>query len=236
MKIVQPMVVLALIAVLLPCYAVAATTEVALATDEQRSGYTIGQSIGGQLKGAGYPMDRAALFAAIGDVLDGRPSRMSEAELAATTQKIQASMRAGQDAKKAAFKQAAKNNAENGDKVYAEALKQKDVIKTASGLAYQVVTKGTGPCPKATDRVRVNYRGTFTDGTEFDSSYARNSPADFPLNAVIPGWTEGVQLMPVGSKYKFWIPAALAYGPADPASERPTGVLMFEIELLEILK
>lgn len=113
---------------------------------------------------------------------------------------------------------------------------KKGVVETPSGLQYEVMTMGTGPKPEATDMVSVHYHGTLLDGTVFDSSVERGQPAEFQLNQVIPGWTEGVQLMPVGSKFKFFIPSELAYGenPRPGGSIGPNMVLIFEIELLEI--
>ncbi len=122
-----------------------------------------------------------------------------------------------------------------GDQFLAENAKKEGVKTTASGLQYKALKEGTGPKPKATDTVTVNYRGTFIDGKEFDSSYKRNQPATFPLNGVIKGWTEGLQLMPVGSKYMFYIPPALAYGERGyPGAVPPNSVLIFEVELLSI--
>ncbi len=110
-----------------------------------------------------------------------------------------------------------------------------NVQTTASGLQYEVVTEGQGAKPKATDTVLVHYRGTFPDGREFDSSYKRNEPISFPLNGVIAGWTEGLQLMSVGSKYKFTIPPQLAYGTRGAGGViPPNATLLFEVELLEI--
>src|SRR5664279_2030650 len=110
-----------------------------------------------------------------------------------------------------------------------------EVKTTASGLKYEVITEGKGKKPKATDTVLVHYRGTFPDGKEFDSSYKRNEPISFPLNGVIKGWTEGLQLMAVGSKYKFTIPPQLAYGARGmPGAIPPNATLLFEVELLEI--
>jgi FKBP-type peptidyl-prolyl cis-trans isomerase len=110
-----------------------------------------------------------------------------------------------------------------------------DVQKTKSGLQYEVLTEGTGAKPKATDTVLVHYRGTFPDGREFDSSYKRNEPISFPLNGVIAGWTEGLQLMPVGSKYRFTIPPHLGYGARGAGGViPPNATLIFEVELLEI--
>jgi FKBP-type peptidyl-prolyl cis-trans isomerase len=108
------------------------------------------------------------------------------------------------------------------------------VKSTADGLQYEVLTEGKGPKPKASDTVKVNYVGTKVDGTKFDSSYDRGEPATFPLNGVIKGWSEGLQLMPVGSKYRFVIPSELAYGENAPPSIGPNATLIFEVELLDI--
>ncbi|GAL38164.1 FKBP-type peptidyl-prolyl cis-trans isomerase FkpA precursor [Vibrio maritimus] len=121
-----------------------------------------------------------------------------------------------------------------GDDFRAEFAKQEGVTATESGLLYQVETEGTGEQPKDTDTVQVHYKGTLIDGTQFDSSYDRGEPATFPLNRVIPGWTEGVQLMKVGSKYKFVIPPELAYGEQDTPTIPANSTLVFEVELLKI--
>lgn len=113
--------------------------------------------------------------------------------------------------------------------------KKKGVTTTASGLQYEVIAMGDGPKPRATDTVEVHYRGTLLDGTEFDSSYRRGQTATFPLNGVIRGWTEGVQLMPVGSKFRFFIPPELAYGARGAGTAiGPNATLIFEVELLDI--
>lgn len=124
-----------------------------------------------------------------------------------------------------------------GEKFLEENKAKAGVITTESGLQYQVVTEGNGPKPAAEDRVRVHYTGTLLDGTKFDSSYDRGEPTEFPLNGVIRGWTEGIQIMPVGSKYIFWIPSDLAYGDRGAGQDiKPGSTLKFEVELLEIVK
>lgn len=126
--------------------------------------------------------------------------------------------------------------AEKGEEFLKENAKKEGVKTTASGLQYKVIKEGEGKSPKATDTVSVHYRGTLLDGTEFDSSYKRNEPTQFPLNRVIKGWTEGVQLMKEGAKYQFFIPSQLAYGergtPGGPIG--PNETLIFEIELLKV--
>src|SRR5947199_8912186 len=124
-------------------------------------------------------------------------------------------------------------NKTDGAKVLEENKKKEGVKTTASGLQYKAVKEGTGPQPKATDMVTVNYRGTLIDGTEFDSSYKRGQPATFPLNGVIKGWTEAVQLMKVGSKYQLFVPSNLAYGDRAVGPDiTPNSTLIFEVELL----
>ncbi|MDD3079834.1 MAG: FKBP-type peptidyl-prolyl cis-trans isomerase [Paludibacter sp.] len=132
-------------------------------------------------------------------------------------------------------KQYAANKAE-GEKFLAENKAKPGVITTASGLQYEVIKKGNGPVPADTSRVKVNYEGKLLDGTVFDSSYKRNEPAVFGVNQVIKGWTEALKLMPVGSKYKLYIPQELAYGAQDQASIKPFSVLVFDVELLSIEK
>jgi FKBP-type peptidyl-prolyl cis-trans isomerase len=126
-------------------------------------------------------------------------------------------------------------NTEKGEAFLAENAKKEGVKVTASGLQYKVLKEGNGKSPKATDNVQVHYKGTLLDGTEFDSSIKRGEPAEFPLNRVIPGWTEGVQLMKVGDKFQFTIPSALAYGEQGAGGAiGPNSTLIFEVELLAI--
>lgn len=130
----------------------------------------------------------------------------------------------------------AQSAAEKGTQFLAENAKQDGVKTTESGLQFKVIKEGTGKQPKATDTVTVNYKGTHIDGTEFDSSYKRGKPISFPLNGVIKGWTEGVQLMKEGAKYQFFIPSNLAYGasgtPGGPIA--PNETLIFEVELIKV--
>jgi FKBP-type peptidyl-prolyl cis-trans isomerase FkpA len=121
-----------------------------------------------------------------------------------------------------------------GEKYLADNAKKEGVTVTESGLQYEVMVQGDGDMPVATDVVKVHYKGTLLDGTEFDSSYSRDEPTTFPLNRVIAGWTEGLQLMPVGSKYKFTIPSELAYGDRDLGKIPANSTLIFDVELLEI--
>jgi FKBP-type peptidyl-prolyl cis-trans isomerase len=136
----------------------------------------------------------------------------------------------------ASAKQATKAK-EEGDKFLAENKTKEGVITTESGLQYKVVTEGKGVKPTAEDKVKVHYKGTLLDGKVFDSSIERGEPAEFGVGQVIKGWTEGLQLMPVGSKYTFWIPSELAYGERAAGQDiKPNSVLVFEVELLEIVK
>jgi FKBP-type peptidyl-prolyl cis-trans isomerase FklB len=123
-----------------------------------------------------------------------------------------------------------------GQNFLAENAKKEGIITTASGLQYEVIKKGNGPLPKDTDKVKVHYHGTLVDGTVFDSSVDRGQPAEFGVTQVIKGWVEGLQLMPVGSKYKFYIPQELAYGSQSQGQIKPFSTLIFEVELLEIVK
>lgn len=127
------------------------------------------------------------------------------------------------------------DNKKAGEEFLAKNKKRPEVKVTQSGLQYEVLEKGTGASPKATDKVKVHYHGTLIDGTVFDSSVERGEPVEFPLNRVIPGWTEGVQLMKEGAKYKFYIPQELAYGGADKGDIKPYSALIFEVELLEVM-
>lgn len=214
-------------ALMLPWLASAAELE----TQEQKLGYIIGMDIGNSLKQQGTAVDLQALFDAIETIYNGEQPAMSAEEAAAVRQAFVSERRAELEAQQA---QVAAKNAAEGDAFLLENRTKEGVVVTDSGLQYEVMTQGDGPMPVATDRVRVHYRGTLLNGEEFDSSYSRGQPAAFMLNQVIAGWTEGLQLMPVGSKYKFYIPGDLAYGATGNQSIEPNATLIFEVELLGI--
>ena len=158
---------------------------------------------------------------------------MTAEEAAAIRQEYVQKMQAAQQAESTA---AGASNLAEGQKFLADNKGKEGVQTTASGLQYKVLTMGDGAKPAATDTVKVHYSGKLLDGTEFDSSYARNEPISFALNRVIPGWTEGVQLMPIGSKFVFYIAPELGYGEGGGGPIPPNSTLVFEVELLDIEK
>ncbi|MBT8039394.1 MAG: FKBP-type peptidyl-prolyl cis-trans isomerase [Xanthomonadales bacterium] len=202
-----------------------------LETEAQKLGYVFGMEIGNQLKQGGAEIDIDSLTEALRAAYTGGELSLTMEEAAAIRNEYVAARRAEAEAAQAGV---AAKNAADGDKFLLENAQREGVSVTDSGLQYEVLSQGEGPKPAATDTVTVHYRGTLLDGTEFDSSYSRNQEATFGLNQVIPGWTEGLQLMPVGSKYKFFIPSSLAYGPNGPPSIGPNATLIFEVELLGI--
>lgn len=164
---------------------------------------------------------------------DSADTPIPESQMRSIIQNYQSSKREEQMQQN---QQTAQVNNKKGQKFLAENAKKEGVQETSSGLQYKVLEEGSGPTPSASDTVTVQYQGTLLDGTVFDSSYERGEPATFPLNRVIKGWTEGVQLMQEGAKYKFWIPAELAYGnnPRPGGPIEPGQTLIFEVELLEV--
>jgi len=210
----------------------ATTGALALTSEMDKVSYAIGMDIGNSLKGLNEPINRDALFAAVGDQLDSKTPSMKPEDAAAVKQVFFQKIA---EKKKKEREAAAAKNIAAGDAFRAEFAKGEDVKTTESGLMYEVLTEGEGAKPAATDKVTVNYKGTLIDGTEFDSSYKRGTPATFPLNGVITGWTEGVQLMSVGSKFKFVIPPELAYGAREQGPLiGANATLVFEVELLSI--
>lgn len=202
-----------------------------LNTEEQKLGYIIGMDIGKSLRDQKTQVDLDTLTEAIRATYKGEALALTDEEAAAIRKEYVEKRQAEQQAQAAAAGQA---NLAEGQKFLAENLTKEGVQVTQSGLQYKVITQGDGAKPKAEDTVKVHYRGTLLDGTEFDSSYARNQPISFALNRVIAGWTEGVQLMPVGSKYMFYIPSDLAYGEGGGGPIPPNSTLIFEVELLDI--
>jgi FKBP-type peptidyl-prolyl cis-trans isomerase len=203
-----------------------------LETDAQKLGYIIGMDIGKSLKQQGTEIDLDSLFEAIQATYRDEPLAMTPEQAASIREEFIAERRAEAEAERSS--QAAANAAA-GDKFLLENRNVEGVKVTDSGLQYKVIEMGDGAKPAATDTVTVHYRGTLLSGEEFDSSYSRNQPMTFQLDQVIPGWTEGVQLMPVGSKFMFYIPPNLAYGPNGGGPIGPNATLVFEVELLGIV-
>ncbi len=203
-----------------------------LKTDKEKVSYIIGHQIGTDFDRNAVDVDLDKLLLGLKDGKGKKKSQISPDD----SQKVMDSFRKNLQAKaEAKQKEAGDKNSKEGKKFLDENKKKADVKTTPSGLQYQVLTEGKGNNPKATDTVTVHYKGTLLDGTEFDSSYSRKEPASFPLNGVIKGWTEGLQLMKAGSKYKFFIPAELAYGDnGSPPKIGPNSTLIFEVELLSI--
>lgn len=202
--------------------------------EKKRNSTMIGMDIAKSLDPIKDEIDIDALAAAMRASFAGKPTGLTaeEAEQVRTafSQKMQELM-----AKKAA--ELGEKNLRDGEAFLAANKTKPGVRTTASGLQYQVIREGAGPRPLPTDTVRVTYKGTLLDGTEFDSTEAHGGqPVEFALNQVIKGWGEGVALMPVNSKYKFWIPSSIGYGPAGQAPIGPNATLVFEVELLGIVK
>jgi FKBP-type peptidyl-prolyl cis-trans isomerase len=194
--------------------------------------YMMGVQTGRGMKATPVAIDDKLFREGFGDVVAGRVPALTDEEIVATMEAAEGRLR--EEAQKKEAEAMAKNGAE-GKAFLEENGKREGVKTTESGLQYEVLTAGSGDAPKATDTVRVHYKGTLLDGTEFDSSHSRGEPAEFQLNQVIPGWTEGLQLMQPGAKYKFAIPSDLAYGPRQVGDKiGPNSTLVFEVELLEV--
>ena len=198
-----------------------------LETMNQKLSYAIGMEMGNQLKEAKSYIDPKAFMEGFQATLNGTKTQMTPAEAQSVEREMFGRIQ----------KEISEKNAKEADKFLATNKSKPGVMTTASGLQWEVVTPGSGPKPLPTDRVKVHYRGTLTDGSEFDNSYTRGQPAVFPVNAVIPGWSEALQLMNVGGKYKLAIPSALAYGDRGaPPKIGPGATLLFDVELISIEK
>lgn len=196
--------------------------------------YALGIGIGSQLAGMGAKGLNIDDFAqAVKDVISGTPLKVNNAEAQSL---VQAFFQEQEEKQRAAAAEAGKVAKADGESFLAENAKKEGIVVLPSGLQYQVLKEGNGKKPSATDQVKCHYEGTLIDGTIFDSSYQRNEPATFGLNQVIAGWTEGVQLMSEGAKYRFFIPYNLAYGERGAGAQIPPfAALVFDVELLKVL-
>jgi FKBP-type peptidyl-prolyl cis-trans isomerase len=220
-----------------PAAAPAAAT--GMTTQEQKVSYILGMNIGSQFKSNQVTLDESSFLAGMKTAVEGSEPKLTKEEIQQTMQAFQSEMQKKQEeaqkAQQVEMEKAAVKNKEDGVKFLAENAKKPNVKTTASGIQYEVLTEGKGDKPKSTDTVTVNYVGTLIDGKEFDSSIKRNEPATFAVSAVIPGWVEILQMMPVGSKWKVTIPSELAYGVGGTGGDiGPNATLIFEVELLKI--
>jgi FKBP-type peptidyl-prolyl cis-trans isomerase len=204
----------------------------ALETEDQLASYAVGLNMGGNLAPAEGMLDMPALVRGIQDAMAGADPAVEQAELQAALQAFSTRV---QEAETARMEEEAASNQAEGAAFMEENAAREGVMTTESGLQYEVIEPGDGPSPTADDRVRVHYTGTLVDGTEFDSS-RDGEPVEFGLGGVIPGFSEALQLMEVGSTYRFVIPSDLGYGPQGSGGViGPDATLVFEIELLEIV-
>ncbi len=210
-----------------------AATDAALESSEQRLSYGIAYGLGSRMLSDQVPMDIEAFTAGFRDAMEQKEPQLTQEEIQAEMQAYQDKMMAEQAAQQ---EQMGAANAKAGTDYLAENKKREGVMETASGLQYEVVEAGDGAMPGPDDQVEVHYRGTLLDGTEFDSSYSRGQTVTFGVGQVIAGWTEALQLMKVGSKYKLTIPADLAYGPGGAGQMiGPNETLLFDVELVGIV-
>ena len=204
----------------------------ALKTEKEKLSYAMGMDLGTQLKSRSVDIDPDVFARALKDALSGAKTLMTDAEAKAVITELQKAMLVKQAAE---AKAAGEKNMKEGDAFMAANKSKEGVVTLASGVQYKVLSPGTGKQPTLEDTVVCQYRGTLIDGKEFDSSYKRGQPATFPVKGVIKGWTEVLQLMPVGSKWQVVIPPALAYGERGAGADiGPNATLVFEIELVAI--
>ena len=205
--------------------------DASLKTEKDKISYMVGADVGRGLSQIKDELDLKLVLQALQDEFNGGKTLMTQEEGQTVRQEFMQKLQAKRVADE---KVAADKNKAEGTAYLAKNKAKAGVKTTASGLQYEVIKQGTGPMPKATDTVKVDYTGTKVDGTKFDSSVDRGQPATFPLNGVIKGWTEGLQLMPVGSEYKLVIPAELAYGENAPPAIGPNATLIFDVKLISI--
>ncbi len=205
-----------------------------LKTEKDSVSYAIGLSIGKNLKQNMIDVDYKVFLQAVKDAADTSKIALTDAQAQDVLTKFQQNLAVKQEAQR---KTDGVKNQKEGEEFLAKNKTQTGVTVLPTGEQYQVLKQGNGPIPKATDTVKCHYKGTLLNGKEFDSSYKRNQPAEFPVNGVIKGWQDVLVKMPVGSKWKVVIPSALAYGEQGAGTDiAPNSVLVFEIELLEIVK
>lgn len=212
-----------------PSSAETATTS---AAEKQKESYALGMNLAHRLKDQPVDLDKDALVQGFKDELTGVKTQLTDAEAGVELQKLASVAQANAQKKE---QEAGEANMKEGEAFLAANKTKEGVVVLPSGLQYKIEKQGTGPKPAASDTVVCNYRGTFINGTEFDSSYKRGQPATFPVGGVIKGWTEALQLMPVGSKWELFIPSDLAYGARGAGGViGPNATLIFEVELLSI--
>jgi len=219
-----------------PATGTAATAKTAapltLKTQKEKFSYAIGMKMGANFKKQSVPVDANILARGVKDALAGTQTLLTDEEAQAAIMEVQKEMQGKMQEKN---KEAADVNKKTGEAFLAANKGKEGVVALPSGLQYKIEKAGTGPKPTATDSVVCNYRGTLIDGKEFDSSYKRGQPATFPVTGVIKGWTEALQLMPVGSKWQLFIPSDLAYGERGAGADiGPGATLVFEVELMSI--
>jgi FKBP-type peptidyl-prolyl cis-trans isomerase FklB len=212
--------------------AVGEVKAVELTTQADKQGYSIGYQLGSDFRVKKIQVGAEALAAGLKAAMDGGEPALGLDQMRSVLADLQKQV---EEERKIQFKKMADDNKTAGEKFLAENATREGVTTLPSGLQYKIIKVGDGPKPTVTSKVTVNYRGTLTDGTEFDSSYQRGQAASFPVNRVIPGWTEALQLMPAGSKWQIYVPYALAYGErGNPPRIGPNQALVFEVELLTI--
>jgi FKBP-type peptidyl-prolyl cis-trans isomerase FklB len=215
-----------------------AAAPLVLKTDKDKESYAIGMNIGNSIHRDGVDVDPNVLSQGLKDALAGGKTLLTGDEAKAVMTNLSANVNKQRAEKAQLAAEAAKKvgdaNKAAGDAFLAENKTKEGVVTLPSGLQYKILTQGTGPKPAATDTVVCNYKGTLLDNTEFDSSYSRNQPLTIPVAGVIKGWTEALQLMPVGSKWQLFIPSELAYGPQAKGPIGANSTLIFEVELLSI--